>query len=234
MCQALFYCLTEHLARQCLFYHSPYVEFMFTDQQLELIASELRTSGFCILRDALPQGLSKALSDLAISRTDYRLAGTGRKTELSLDTKVRSDQIVWIEGGEGAEREWIAMMEGLQQYLNRALYLGLFSFESHFAHYAPGAHYEKHRDAFKGQSNRILSCVTYLNDEWHGAWGGELVIYSDEDRELIRVLPERGSVVLFLSEEFPHEVLPASAHRHSIAGWFRVNGSEHGGADPSR
>jgi len=27
--------------------------------------------------------------------------------------------------------------------------------------------------------------------------------------------------VIFLSERFPHEVLPAKKKRHSIAGWFR-------------
>jgi len=32
-------------------------------------------------------------------------------------------------------------------------------------------------------------------------------------------------LVIFLSEEFPHEVLPANTHRYSIAGWFRVNNS---------
>lgn len=38
--------------------------------------------------------------------------------------------------------------------------------------------------------------------------------------------------MLFLSEEFPHEVLPASRERYSIAGWFRVNGNGAGRVDP--
>jgi len=28
---------------------------------------------------------------------------------------------------------------------------------------------------------------------------------------------------VFLSDKFPHEVLPAKKKRHSIAGWFRVD-----------
>ena len=36
--------------------------------------------------------------------------------------------------------------------------------------------------------------------------------------------PEGGSLVVFLSAELPHEVLPASRERMSIAGWFRRRG----------
>jgi SM-20-related protein len=39
------------------------------------------------------------------------------------------------------------------------------------------------------------------------------------------VTPELGTVVLFLSEEIPHEVLPAHRNRLGVAGWFRVNTS---------
>jgi SM-20-related protein len=109
-------------------------------------------------------------------------------------------------------------------YLNRRLFLGLFSFESHFSHYGKGDFYKKHQDAFKGKSNRKLSLVTYLNRHWQDSNGGELVIYTKNvSQPTIRVEPKFGTVVLFLSEDFPHEVLPCSADRYSVAGWFRVN-----------
>ena len=184
---------------------------MFTELQLELIVDALSKTGYCILREGLPPSLSEGLLASALEREDYRAAGVGRNEGRVLDAKVRGDELVWIEGDNEPELAWADMMSALQQYLNRTLYLGLFSFESHFAHYIPGAYYEKHRDAFKGQSNRIVSCVTYLNSEWRSSWGGELVIYSDDGNTLAKVLPERGTVVLFLSEEFPHEVLPATA-----------------------
>ena len=44
--------------------------------------------------------------------------------------------------------------------------------------------------------------------------------------------PSFGSVAIFLSEEFPHEVLPATRDRYSIAGWFRVNTSTADRIDP--
>jgi SM-20-related protein len=38
-------------------------------------------------------------------------------------------------------------------------------------------------------------------------------------------------VVIFLSERIPHEVLPATRDRYSIAGWFRVNATTGGRLD---
>jgi SM-20-related protein len=119
--------------------------------------------------------------------------------------------------------------------LNQRLFLGLFSFESHYAHYAPGAYYKRHYDAFRGEANRVLSVVCYLNPNWSASDGGELVLYRDEqDREGLKVVPLYGTVVVFLSEEFPHEVLPASRDRYSVAGWFRVNCSIDNKIDPPR
>jgi SM-20-related protein len=77
--------------------------------------------------------------------------------------------------------------------------------------------------------------VTYLNQDWRASDGGELVLYQDEaDKNGLRILPEAGTVVLFLSDEFPHEVLPAKVDRYSIAGWFRVNASSGRAIDPPR
>ncbi|MEQ3446267.1 2OG-Fe(II) oxygenase [Pseudoalteromonas sp. XMcav2-N-2] len=113
--------------------------------------------------------------------------------------------------------------------------MGLFSFESHFAHYASGSYYKRHYDAFRGETNRVLSLVTYLNPGWGHNDGGEMVLYQDDhDLEGIKVVPLHGTLALFLSEEFPHEVLPAKRDRYSIAGWFRVNTSIAGKIDPPR
>jgi len=113
--------------------------------------------------------------------------------------------------------------------------MGLFSFESHLAHYGNGDFYKRHYDAFQNQRSRVLSMVVYLNQSWGPDDGGELVLYrEDVDQEGIRVTPLMGTVVLFLSEEFPHAVLPAKRDRYSIAGWYRVNGSTPDRVDPPR
>src|SRR5690606_33675317 len=109
----------------------------------------------------------------------------------------------------------------------------LFSFESHFAHYGTGDFYKKHLDAFKGETNRVLSLVYYLNPGWLPEDGGELKLYLSEDEgRTINVTPAFGTLVVFLSEDFPHEVLPAKRDRYSIAGWFRVNTSCTDRVDP--
>ncbi len=119
--------------------------------------------------------------------------------------------------------------------MNRRLLLGLFAFESHLARYQAGDFYKKHRDALRGKSNRKVSLIVYLNRNWQPLDGGELVLYSaDGESELVRVLPQLGTAVAFLSEEFPHEVLPAARERRSIAGWFRVNSSASDRVDPPR
>lgn len=148
---------------------------------------------------------------------------------------MRTDEISWITGESDAGKLWLDWTSRLQTFLNQRLFLGLFSFESHFAHYSPGAYYKRHYDAFRGEANRILSVVTYLNPAWGHTDGGELVLYKDDsDRDGIKVVPLYGTVVVFLSEEFPHEVLPSTRDRYSIAGWFRVNTSINNTIDPPR
>ncbi len=115
-------------------------------------------------------------------------------------------------------------MENLRIGMNRRLFMGLFDYEGHFAVYAKGAYYQKHIDALKGQGNRILSQVLYLNPDWKKDDAGELILYSEAgDYPIQTISPHLGTLVLFLSEKFPHEVLQAHRTRYSLTGWFRVN-----------
>ncbi|MDO6681845.1 MULTISPECIES: 2OG-Fe(II) oxygenase [unclassified Oceanobacter] len=165
-----------------------------------------------------------------------QLAGTGREQAHQLNRQIRRDRIRWLTQENPAEKAWLDFMAQLQQHLNRTLLLGLFSYECHFSHYRPGDFYQKHKDAFIGQSNRVLSTVLYLNPDWQADEGGELLIYGDEENDTVRsrLLPQFGTLVTFLSEEFPHEVLAANRHRYSIAGWFRLNSSVSHRVDPPR
>ena len=58
--------------------------------------------------------------------------------------------------------------------------------------------------------------------------------HENEIEPFARVMPRMGKLAVFLSEEFPHEVLPARRDRYSIAGWFRVNTSTTERPDPPR
>ncbi len=196
------------------------------------IAASLTEKGYCILPDALPSQLALELAAHAQNLSDeqYFNAGIGRANQHMTNRFVRGDEVCWIEGQSEVGRQWLEWTERLRVYLNRHLFLGLFSFESHFAHYPPGTFYKTHLDAFKGQSNRILSVVTYLNHQWMPDEGGEMVIYVGEDS--VKVTPALGTLAIFLSEEFPHEVLPTHRDRYSIAGWFRLNTSIGDQIDP--
>jgi len=129
--------------------------------------------------------------------------------------------ISWLNDANDADHAYLDLMEGLRVSLNQHLYLGLFAFQGHYAIYEAGAHYDKHLDSLAGQRNRLLSTVIYLDSGWALADGGELLLYrADEPAAIARILPRPGLMVLFLSEEFPHEVLAATRARRSIAGWF--------------
>lgn len=202
---------------------------------LSTAAQLLREQGYCVLPQALHPTLWQPLKNEADQRAvNFKPAGIGRAQDQALNASVRRDHIQWIEPDTEATAAWLKWADQLRLAMNRQLMLGLFSFESHFAHYAPGAFYGRHVDAFVGQANRVLSLVTYLNPEWQESWGGELVLYAPHstDQVLAKVAPQAGTVVLFLSEEFPHEVKPANHTRHSIAGWFRLNSSHAGRIDP--
>jgi len=201
------------------------------------IAQDIATQGYSVHANAIDTKLMQLLSEqlMEMPSSQFKRAGIGREEDHTLEDSTRGDEICWINGESEAETAWLAWSESLQQYLNRRLFLGLFSFESHFAHYAPGDFYKKHQDAFEGEANRILSVVVYLNKQWREEDGGELIIYPNEtDNSLAKVIPGYGTLVMFLSEEFPHEVLPATQDRYSIAGWFRVNTSNTARVDPPK
>ena len=201
----------------------------------ENISRDLLLKGYSINPYALPLGLAEDLWQhlQRMPEAAFSAAGIGRQQDYNLNGFVRSNQIAWIQGNSPAGQAWLEWSRALQTYLNRRLFLGLFSFESHFAHYASGDFYKRHVDAFKGQANRVISLIVYLNRDWNPADGGELVLYQpDADQDPIRVTPTFGTVVAFLSEDFPHEVLPARRDRFSIAGWYRLNSSHPERVDP--
>ncbi|MFW1678615.1 2OG-Fe(II) oxygenase [Pontibacter sp. JAM-7] len=206
-----------------------------TPALFEQIAQKLESQGYAVLPASLPETITDALMQALAIQDEYnfRAASVGRGPEQTKNPFIRRDRILWIEPHLPAVNTWLEWTEQLRCFLNQRLFMGLFSFESHFAYYQPGDFYKKHFDAFRGQSNRVLSVVTYLNRGWEPGQGGELIIYAEDNHsELIKVQPAFGTLVLFLSEHFPHEVLPACRERYSIAGWYRINSTRLDHIDP--
>ncbi len=188
----------------------------------EKIADSLVNDGYAIIEDALPSKLPKKLLHTA-QQQNFNPAGISHADAYHQDSDRRRDAIVWLNEDGGCVSEFLAFTQGLQNYLNRTLFLGLSYYEAHFAKYEVGDFYEKHLDSFKNSKNRVVTTVYYLNDVWREVDGGELLIYDKEDGFLTKVLPKQNTLVVFMSEEFPHEVRPANRTRYSITGWFRID-----------
>ncbi|TBR44982.1 2OG-Fe(II) oxygenase [Marinomonas agarivorans] len=207
-------------------------------EALETILNELQKKGYCVLDNAFSIELIDALQQQinVLSPSDFHAAGIGRQKNFQLADSIRQDHIHWLNNQqEDAAKRFLDNMSQLQQAINRRLFLGLFDYEAHFAAYPTGGFYKKHLDAFKGKSNRVLSTVLYLNEDWSSADGGELILYDEHDLDLQieKISPVKGRFLIFLSESFYHQVNPSNKERHSIAGWFRINNSLSGNIDPA-
>lgn len=201
----------------------------------DIVADAIETRGYIVLPAAVPPLLDDALylHLKTLGPDAFAPARIGREQDEMRNPFVRNDRICWLVPDAPAVTDYLAWAERLRLALNRRLFLGLFDYECHFAHYPPGAFYKKHLDAFQGERNRVLTTVYYLNPNWQPGEGGELLLYAPESGELLEtVAPGYGWMVIFLSERFPHEVVPALRARYSIAGWYRVNNSLQGRIDP--
>lgn len=210
---------------------------MFEDALIKRIADTLAEQGYIIVNDFLPGALAQAMHHdvKALQELAFKPASIGRQQTEQVNNEVRSDKIHWLSEGKEPQRTYLQLMDELRLALNQRLFLGLFDYESHYAHYAPGDCYHRHVDAFKGSSNRVLSTVLYLNQDWGEYDGGELLMFDDgQSSPFLMVTPQFNSCVIFLSEQFPHEVRPAKRDRYSIAGWFRLNNSGNQRIDPGR
>jgi len=197
---------------------------VLADAAASAISSDLVTQGWSQRSSFLPRALTVTLADecrqhAAAGR--MHLAGVGQRAASAPGPGVRGDRIAWLEHGQSAACDrYLEIMETLRLALNRDLYLGLETYESHFACYAAGAGYQKHVDRFRHDDRRTVSVVIYLNHHWRAGQGGALRLYP-ADTPVIDVAPVGSRMVLFLSADLPHEVMPATRQRLSLAGWFR-------------
>ncbi|SFB77980.1 2OG-Fe(II) oxygenase [Pseudoalteromonas denitrificans] len=201
-------------------------------QTINQILDKIQHQGYGVIENAIPQNLIEQLyQDCLSNQSNFHSAGIGRQQDLKQDNKIRTDKTFWLKNNNQSQQTYLNLMNDIRLAVNRHFYLGLFDYESHFAKYDIGDFYKKHLDAFKGRSNRIFTTVCYLNTPMQG---GELLIYSDISDEVIeKISPKAGTLIVFESERFAHEVLPTNDIRYSIAGWFRKNNSVAGIVDPA-
>ncbi|KPQ01388.1 2OG-Fe(II) oxygenase [Marinobacter sp. HL-58] len=201
-----------------------------SDHWLDELADGLTEHGWmsqCVasrLGADLLQGLRNEVQIL--DRTEaLAKARIGRGADMLRDRSVRRDKIAWLQGVTPVQAELFAFFESVRLGLNQRLFLGLRRFEAHYATYHEGDFYRRHVDSFRGRASRVVSLVLYLNENWQEADGGALQVCNRENEDEIcgTILPEAGRMALFMSEEIPHEVLPANRTRYSVACWFRCD-----------
>jgi SM-20-related protein len=198
---------------------------MLSLDAVEALAASIEARGYAIVTRFVDTDVVESLGTRVAALEAagaLRPAGVGRGDARIVDDAVRGDRIAWLDAAAAtpAERTLHDALEWVRTALNRRLALGLFSFEGHYALYRPGAGYAPHRDRFRDDDTRVVSCVLYLNADWQPETGGALRLYIDVATAL-DVLPHGGTLVAFLSERFVHEVRPATRARASVTGWFR-------------
>ncbi len=189
-----------------------------------MIIDDLDVRGWPLQSSFLSNDVTQKLADECRRRyAEGALApaGVGRGEEQAVREGIRGDHIHWLEEGQAEVCDaYLALMDELRQTLNRELFLGLEEFECHFALYPPGAFYQTHLDRFRDDDSRCVSAVLYLNPDWQPVDGGELRMHFS-DGSTLDIAPLAGDLLMFLSADFPHEVLVTQTDRLSLTGWFR-------------
>jgi SM-20-related protein len=194
---------------------------------ISTIIEHIAQQGYAVIEHFISpeETLSMANQAKALQSTGAMHRATAGVAKVENST-LRGDFIHWIEADQASSSEtfYLSAMAELQQAINQTFFLGLFELESHFAIYPPGAGYQKHLDQFIGKAERKISCILYLNNNWHSDDGGQLRMFLDkkDQTKFIDITPQSGTLVVFLSSDFLHEVLLAKRERMSVTGWFRT------------
>lgn len=188
------------------------------------ICAAIERRGWAVCAAFMPEPQIAALREEARRRDaagEFHAAGIGRGTSRVERRDIRGDRILWLDECApcGAEVPLWAAFATLRAALNEMFFLGLDSFEGHYALYPPGAFYRRHRDRFRDDDARVISCVLYLNEDWSRDDGGELRLHLESGAH--DILPVGGTLVCFVADRFEHEVLPSGHERLAVAGWFR-------------
>lgn len=201
------------------------------DDKFARIMTELTENGFSVCDGFVS---ANQLSEMVTcarklwNQHEFRRAQVGQGATLGFRPEIRSDYVMWVdtEHPKKALLPYFLDLETLRRQINRHFYLGLFELEAHFALYPPGAFYDIHYDRFIGSTERVVTCILYLNDDWLPEHGGALKVHEGIEPSSLtlpmEVQPLGGRLVCFFSELFPHEVLPAQRERLSLTGWFRI------------
>jgi SM-20-related protein len=197
------------------------------EQKFELLIEGILENGYAVCDNFLEQSdvenLLKTFSE-RYEQGKFKEASIGKSDQVKKNSEIRGDEILWLEGDseELSERVLLDKNQAFVNYLNQTCYLGIVDSEIHFAKYAVGKFYRRHRDTFQAKKGRVLSVIYYLNIDWIPENGGNLIIYTHKNNleTAITIAPLSGRMVCFESEKLDHEVTEAFSDRFSVTGWL--------------
>ncbi|HUH32199.1 MAG TPA: 2OG-Fe(II) oxygenase [Rhodanobacter sp.] len=189
--------------------------------EFQAVVNALAADGWCVVPDLLTPAQTQALCDECVqlyTTQQFQPARIGLERTAS---QLRTDHTHWFvpDALTAPQQVFTRRIDALRTVLNRRLMLGLVDSEAHYAAYPPGGGYTRHRDCLHYSDARVVSAVFYLNPTWHDRDGGALRLYLPGSHH--DIAPQGGRLVLFLSAQFEHEVLPPARTRFSIACWLR-------------
>lgn len=193
----------------------------FSQDQIDLLISSPSKNGYVILPFAFSDDfLHRLLIEATYLLPHFHPAGIGNKNEKTFQSTQRGDHMMWLDGLSPIQLEWFQFVEKLTDLCNQEFHLNICESEFMFTQYLPGASYEKHMDSFQRLDHRVLSVILYLNFSWKSDFGGQLRLFTTA-QNFIDILPLAGTLVIFNSTEFYHEVLPATQTRFALTGWLK-------------
>ncbi len=200
--------------------------FSFHDDPI-LVLEEFWTPGeMKIFQDAMARSRWKSLAEMPDVARAFPNCGNWAKAEIGAPER-------------GALLERMAL-PSIFDYIESFPNIKERHVSSNYYSYAAGDSLSTHDDTDEAYASdpreraprRRLAMVSYLHNEWHMDWGGELILYQvRRDREGKQVYdishciaPQPGSLVLFTVPRFHRvcrvDALAGSHKRLSIAGWF--------------
>lgn len=199
------------------------------EELLDHISTEIYDRSYVIVDDFVDAEFREAIlaeqMDL-VRQGKFRHAAVGKGGQKQVRTEIRGDEVLWMDADDLSplQAAFWGKIDAIRKVLNQRCFLGLRSFEGHFARYPVDSFYKRHLDQFHAVPHRVVTVILYLNSSWTEEDGGALRLYfpkEDGSEEIQDVLPVGGRLVVFLSGEIPHEVLPTKKERISITGWLR-------------
>jgi len=205
----------------------------------------LREQGYVVVEDFLPSEWTETLrADILGLRSSnkFRVARIGQDSTNALNQEIRVAETCFLgrnkpelRDAPSADRERLYDVLGQLRRDLETDTVGLDESLSEFlyAYYPTGGFYRRHRDAIRGSASylRRYSLLLYLNDASYDADtdGGRLRIHMDTGGDFLPageaplfqdVDADGGTLVLFESDKFPHEVLDTVRERFAVVGWY--------------